>query len=440
MRSFPLILILLIVLTILVIPPCYRDIFSPAVPPKDEKADENQKQKAGEIRRRAEEIVSSPQIRRSFRSRLEIAAVIHKAGSDAELYGICEDALLHGNVYDRMQVLQTLIRSRNRTDYTDRLYDALLRDSAYVIRERSIYHLSLDGESSHIPVFRKALSDEDYYVRAQAAKALGRCGDKDSIPVLRQHLIKENGWTMLCFAQALTMLGDDKGRSVLLTATSDAISAQRRAYGVAMRYEAGDLSLLPTLISMLNERDDRAREIVYRYLARLAPPEEKVVFSDILAHGDMISLKMALERLSELSPPDRDAILSTACDSSLDRRKVLFSLATVSPADAGTVLSAIKSLHLRDDFSILMRELSGSDRNRVLGILESLLAEAQMAGMPDIRTDIVKVLGFTGPDEDGKALTLLEPCLDDRNDDLRLCAALSVIRLTGQPDRKEPDR
>ncbi|MHC9542899.1 MAG: HEAT repeat domain-containing protein [Vulcanimicrobiota bacterium] len=440
MRSFPLTLILLIVLTLLVFPPCYRDMFSPIPPAKEEKAGEAPVQNDREICRKALEIIEAMQAESDYRTRLEAAAVMHKAYGDADLYGLCGEALLQGNVCDRMEVLQTLIRNETLAEYSARLYKELLNDSAYVIRERAVYHLSLNGDSSNVPVLRKALEDEDYYVRAQAAKALGRCGDKDSIPVLREHLIKESGWTALCFAQALTMLGDDAGRSILVTASSGASSANQRAYGLAMRYEAGEHSLLPALCSLLNEQDDRAREIVCRYLARLVPTKEKDVFTDILARGDMISVKMALERLSEFSPSDRDDILRAACESSSDKRKALFSLATDSPADAKTLLSAIKSLHLRDNFSILMKDLSRSDRKLVLTTMESLLKEAGMAGMPDLRTDIVKITGFTGPDEDGKSLALLEPFLDDRNDELKLCAAISVIHITAPTGKKEPSK
>jgi|GEM_PF-1936797 len=437
MRSFPLTVILLIVLTLLVFPPCYVDIFSPIQPAQEDKVDDAAVLKGKDLLRKAQEIIEAMHAEGGYRTRLETAAVFHKAAGDSELYNLCGEALLQGNVCDRMEVLQTLISNETLAEYSARLYKELLNDSAYVIRERAVYHLSLNGDISNVPLFRKALEDDDYYVRAQAARALGRCGDNDSIPVLQKHLSKESGWTALCFAQALAMLGDDAGRSVLLAASSDTVSTNQRAYGLAMRYEAGEPLLLPALRSLLNERDDRAREIVYRYLARLVPTKEKEVFADILAHGDMISVKMALERLSEFSPSDRDGILKTAYDLSSDKRRALFSLATTSPADAKTLLYAIESLHLRDCFSILMKDLSRSGRKPVLSILESLLKEGGIAGMPDLRADILRIAGFTGPDEDGKALALLEPFLSDSNDGLRLRAAISVIRITGPAGEKE---
>jgi HEAT repeat protein len=424
-------LILLIVLVILVFPPCYTDE-SPPVSAGENSVDEGPVRDVSGIRRKAEEIVGRVEKSGDIHTRLEIAQTIDKVGSDADLYGLCEEAVTDGNVRDRMDALQAIVRDARLAAYSDRLYSALLQDSAYVIRERAVYHLSLDGKPSHIPIVRKALEDEDYYVRAQAARALGRYGDRDSIPALREHMLKESGWTMLCFAQALAMLGDEAGRSVLTSASSDASSAKQRAYGMAMRYEAGESSLLPALRALLDERDDRAREIVFRCLARLAPMKEKDLLSDILARGDMISVKMVLERLSDIKPADRDEILSKAFESSEDKRKALFSLATASPASAKQLLSAIDSLHLRDCFVILMKSLSKSGRKPALKTLEALLAEPGITRLPDVRCDIVRVIGFSGPDKDGKAAAMLEPFLESGSDELSLCAALSVLRLQYQ--------
>jgi len=358
-------------------------------------------------------------------------------GPGDEGWGLMKTAMERGTVYDRETVVSTLFETGERGEAGDSIVSLLLADDSYLIRERTIYHLSLEGNARWLPSIRKALGDDDYYVRATAARALGRMGEKEAIPALLALSSKEVGWSRLCVLQALVMLGHEGTARIMKELARGSPSAKERAYALGMLYEAGEAPLLPALRDMMTDPDDRAREIACRYLVRVLPPGEGDLFSRIIAKGDFHALRGALVRLRETPAGERGTILSGAFAAAADRRRDLLSLFGKEEPDPLRVYGCACRLRSHDVLALLLEHLFAVNRERAGRVARELLQDEGVRRTPPYPESIVSALAEQGDDRDLEYLSLF---LDEGSDGLKKSAALAMLRILSRGESPSPGK
>lgn len=383
------------------------------------------------IREKALTIVNEEMSGGSRQDRIVAAAILCKAGTAHDIYGLYDEVINRGTVYERMLVLDAILSESG--DHQERplqpeeerkILEALLNDPAYAIEERALYELSRSGDPRWIPSYRRALKAEDYYIRAGAARALGRSGDHDSLADLGKMVENESGWTRLCFAQALATLGDRKGMQILIDASSASAPSKLRAYAAGMRLEAGDLTVLPLLKSETKSRDDRVREIACTYLARSAPENEQDIFVRILSHGDFRSVNLLLARMKAFAPDRTMNIFREAFAGSVDKRGEMFSIFTQEAPDPAALLALTVSTHLEEMFIQVLENLYYTRKKKASEFSGALCARPELSA--SLRKRIIDTAGRAGDADD---LPLLQKFLADPDSSTRLHAACSVLEI-----------
>lgn len=395
------------------------------------------KQKALEILRERKDIGS-------YGDRILATATLNQLGEIRDIYSLSNDIILNGNVYEKMMLIETIIDGSAISkeerflgvEQERAIIKALLEDNAYVISERTIYHLSMAGDPRWIPAYKKALNANDYYIRAGAARALGRCREKSVIPDLVKKMEAESGWTRLCLAQALMFLGDERGMRWLQEASSESIHSKTRTYALGMRLEAGDLTVLPLLKNHMKVYDDRVREIACRYLSRFAPEDEDNIFIHILAKEDFISVNYTLHRIKTFADMKKSLILGEAYRNAVDNRKILLSIFSDEIEDVPLLLSTIRKLRFEELFCAMLENLYIMNRDKGSALTKSIFAS--------ISSDIFlmeKIIDTIGRVGDKKDLSLLEKAL--YNDDQTIafhsaCAVMNILSRMKNIEDKKP--
>jgi HEAT repeat protein len=389
------------------------------------------------IRKKAEETLAIFRGRGPLAGQIRLQRALYGTGDEPGTQVLMKAALENGTVYDRETVLLALFETRERGEAGDAMVTLLLADHSYFIRERTIYHLSLEGETRWLPSIKKALGDEDYYVRATAARALGRMGEQSAVPALLALSSKEVGWSRLCVLQALVMLRHEPTIKTMKELAQGSPSSKERAYVLGMLYEAGDASQLSRLMSMVGTPDDTAREIACRYLVRSAPPGEIAVFIAVIAQGDFHAFRHALERLRKFPAESRSAILSEAFNLSSDRRKGLLSLFGKEEPDPLKVYLCACQLRGDDILALLVEHLYAVNRDRARKVTRELLQDEGMKRMAPYPESLISAMAAHGDDVE---ITSLSGFLEDDSDELKRSAAVTILGILARIEIPVPGK
>jgi HEAT repeat protein len=424
MNRFPYLLLLIIGVTIAGFYPFYASSDQPAVSATDRGSTNGANHlDASALYSKAYALVEKKKEEGTLRERIRALGILRKSGEEMELYGIYDEGLQRGNVLDKMAILEA-IAARETTEQDRKILPHLVRDEAYAIRERAVYHLSTSHDTSWRACFREMVKDKDYYVRAGAARALGRCHDREAAPLLLEHMSVETGWTRLCFAQGLAGMGNSEGIRVLRQVSEDASAGKFMVYGLGMRLELGDTSVIAALKRQLSSKDDRVRDIACRYLVRFAPPSEGEIFSQILAQGDILSLRQGLGRMRGFQGERALMIFGGAYERAEDGRKMLFSVFRKEQPDEQLLISTAIGGRFEEVFAAIMENLYLLDRQKATPLMVSLLSREEVKKSPLLLQGFLDVLGRVGEKED---LTILSPFLDESGGTISFSAAGAAL-------------
>lgn len=400
--------------------------------PKPEKAFD-----AEEVKYVALEILKARTINSSYRIKIVASEYLKDFAmvQNEEIYALSDETINKGNILDKMTLLASVVKKNELNDSDRAILKALLAEKAYAIKERAFYHLSLKKDASWVDFFRKALNDEDYYIRTSAAKALGRNGDKSSVPLLKEKMNKEEGWTKLCFAEGLAMLGDKEGINILRETSENSASPKMRSYALGMRLEAGDKSVLNDLKAQMKHKDDRAREISFRYLAKFADNQDYALFSDIIANGDFPSAIEVLEKIKTLENDKKLIVFSESIKKSNDRRKGLLKILGSERNNYDSIINLVNDSHLEDYFAGLVENLYIIDPGKGKLLLESVFLSKNLNNSSLLKEKLIDVIGKTG---EQAMLPILSGCISDKDNEIRFRASLAILSIL--KDRKNQEK
>lgn len=220
-----------------------------------------------------------------------------------DAYSTIIDSVISGNnIGDKLTLLE--YASKNETDYSEYIFEALMSDSAYAVRDFDLYTCGLIKNPVLLDEAREALADKDYYVRARAAWYLAQIEDVAYLDKIEGNIANESGWCALRFAQSASILGSQNAKSYLKSKSLDGKNVKMQAYALSMLLESGDNSAIDPLLKLTGIFDDRASSIAFEALAKYLPENSKAL-PYVIAKGDVSSLKISLKRIlnSELAVP-----------------------------------------------------------------------------------------------------------------------------------------
>ena len=330
---------------------------------------------------------------------------------------------------------------------------------------------------------RKALTlvvadvkNSDPEVRSQAAAVLGSAGNASAVPMLKAMLRDRDKYVRIAAARALWELGSPAGVKTLYAMISDIpaqgpipvtntplvelkIISQNKVREKAMEALAAmkGKDSAEVLYKLKNDNYGTVRDAASRELASIGYDEELAQFTDALASGDegiryeaalslakvcspssagplkelllaekSVRVRMAALDALKCNPAAKDALddlLKLADDENPTiKYKAVTVLARIKDARAKAKLAALAAA--TPDIRLKITAQKGSILNGELPDL-AVVRSALSAASPDIRLEALDVTASL-PEDD--AQPLLAAALDDPNGQVKLAAALQVLK------------
>jgi HEAT repeat protein len=320
-----------------------------------------------------------------------------------------------------------------------------LKSTDSELRARAAGILGDTGNSAADEVLKKMLADKDKYVRIAAAQALWNLGSPAGVrtiyniindvpaqgpvpvtntPLVELKIISQNKIRERALAALSEMKGKDAS-DVLFKLKNDNYGTVRDAASRELA-RLGNKDELAQFTDALTSEDEGIRYEATVSLSRICAPAAAGPLKTLLQQEKAVRVQMAALDALKCNPDRKDAedvLLKLADDQNPTiRYKAVSALRGISdPAVTAKLGSLVKET---DDLKLKITAQegllsSGAEPDAVL------TRSALGAGDPDVRLEAVDVVSYM-PDDD--AIPLLDSALGDASVQVRLAAALQVLK------------